>query len=322
MTVIQRGRPGYLEPGSDEWARIITPSKVAAILGLSRWESAYRLWFRMKGLVPPDPPKDAFDIGHDMESFAAARWARRNPGWKLSAGEVQFHPPGGHYDFPAVGTIDRRASRGSWRRVVEVKIARNQTDLETWGDDLTGECPEDYAAQVTAQRMFVAAAQPSLRWSTISHLLVVGPYFNERIYEVDYDPNVAAWIIEECSKFWVSLQDDKPPPLDDSVATYECLKAQHPDIEKGAVANIEPGLALDYLEGKAFEKQAKAAAQLATNRLLAALGRAQYAKVGDVTVADRRNNGKGGVALYAGRSATPDAIRHLAGDLSTEGQLQ
>lgn len=313
MTVIARGRPGYLEPGSDEWARIITPSKVAAILGVSRWESAYRLWHRMKGLVAAEPPSDAFDLGHDLEGFAAARWLRRNPGWKLSVGEVQFHPPDGHYDFPAVGTVDRRASRGSWRRVLEVKLARNQTDLEAWGDDLSGECPEDYAAQVTAQRMFVAAAQPSVRWSSLSHLLVVGPYFNERIYEIDYDPSVAAWIIEECSAFWASLQHDTPPPLDGSVATYECLKAQHPDIEKGEVVNIEPGLALDYLETKAFEKQAKALAQLATNRLAAAMKRAQYARVGDVTVADRRNNGKGGVSLYAGRSVTADEIRHLEG---------
>jgi predicted phage-related endonuclease len=313
MSVIELGRPGYLAPGSDEWARIITPSKVAAILGVSRWESPYRLWHRMKGLVPPDAPKDAFDLGHDMEAYAAARWLRRNPGWHVSRGEVQFHPPAGHYDFPCVGTIDRRASRGSWRRVVEVKMARNQTDLEAWGDDLSGECPEDYAAQITAQRMFVAAAQPGAAWLPVSHLLVVGPYFNERIYEIDYDPSVAAWIIEECSAFWASLQHDTPPPLDDSVATYECLKALHPDIEKGEAVNIEPGLALDYLETKAFEKQAKALAQLATNRLAAAMKRAQYARVGDVTVADRRSNGKGGVSLYAGRSATPDQIRHLEG---------
>lgn len=311
--VIRRGEPGFLIPESDTWRRTVTPSKVAAILGLSRWESPFRLWHRMKGIVPPEPPKDAFDIGHDIESYAAARWSRLNPGWHLSPGEVQFHVPMYHYPFPAIGTIDRRASRGSWRRVVEVKLARNLSDMEQFGDDLTGDCPEDYAAQVTAQRMFVAATQPSVAWEPTSHLLAVGPYFNERIYPIEYDLDVAAWIIDECTTFYESLAADQPPDLDDTVATYECLKALHPDIDPGATANIEPALAVDYLTAMADEKRAKAAVQGAKNRMAAAMKNAQYAKVGTVTVADRRNNGKGGVSLYAARSTTPDDVRHMEG---------
>jgi hypothetical protein len=68
------GQPGYIEPGSPEWLRAITPSKVAAILGVSRWESPYSLWHRMKGTVPPEGPKDIFQIGHDYEPAAATRW--------------------------------------------------------------------------------------------------------------------------------------------------------------------------------------------------------------------------------------------------------
>lgn len=318
--VVRKGEPGFLAPGSDEWARVITPSKVAAILGLSRWESPFRLWCRMKGIVPPEPPKDAFDIGHDMEPYAANRWVRRNPGWNVSAGEVQFHVPSGHFPFPAVGTIDRRTSRGSWRRILEVKIARNLSDAEVFGDpDLTGSCPPDYAAQVTAQRLFVAAAQPSAKWLPTSHLLALGPYFNERVYEVDYDLDVAAWIIDECADFWRSLDADTPPPLDDHPATYTCLKQLHPDIDD-AVVDIDPELAIDYLRAKQAEKDAAAAAVGASSRMLAAMGRAKYAKVGRVvneagtdlvggiTVGDRRKNGKGGVSLYAGRT-TADKIR-------------
>lgn len=311
--VVRKGEPGFLEPGSPEWSRTITPSKVAAILGLSRWESPYRLWHRMKGIVPPDPPKDAYDIGHDMEPYAANRWMRRNPGWSVSPGEVQFHVPDGHFPFPAIGTIDRRTSRGSWRQILEVKIARDLSDMERFGDDLTGDCPEDYAVQVIAQRLFVAATQPSVKWLPTSHLLVVGPYFNERIYDVDFDADVVAWVIDECSAFYSSLGGDVPPDLDDSTATYECLRAKHPDIESGAEAHINAALAVEYLQAKADEKAAKAAAQGATNRLAAAMRTAQYAKVGGITVADRRNNGKGGVSLYAGRGVTPDQIRHMEG---------
>lgn len=321
--VVRKGEAGFLAPGSPEWSRTITPSKVAAILGLSRWESPYRLWHRMKGIVPPDPPRDAFDIGHDMEPYAANRWMRRNPGWSVSPGEVQFHVPDGHFPFPAIGTIDRRTSRGSWRQILEVKIARDLSDLERFGDDLTGDCPEDYAVQVIAQRMFVAAAQPSVKWLPTSNLLVVGPYFNERIYDVEYDADVVAWVIDECAAFWASLADDVPPDLDDHPATYECLKALHPDID-GTEVDIDPALAIAYLQAKADEKDAKAAAQGATNALAAQMKSARYAKVGRVqtdagqwvggiTVADRRNNGKGGVSLYAGRGVTPEKVRQMEG---------
>ncbi|WP_431231480.1 YqaJ viral recombinase family protein [Mycolicibacterium psychrotolerans] len=311
--IVRKGERGFLEPGSPEWAGVITPSKVAAILGLSRWESPFRLWHRMKGIVPPDPPKDAFDLGHDMESFAAARWLRRNPGWHVSPGEVQFHVPAGHFPFPAIGTIDRRASRGSWRRILEVKIARDLGDLERFGDDLTGDCPDDYAAQVTAQRMFVAATQSSLRWDPVSDLLVVGPYFNERIYKVDYDADVVSWVIDECSAFWESLQSDTPPDLDDQPATYECLKQLHPDIDGGSSVELPPALAVEYLEAKQAEKDAKAAAQGATNAVAAHMQSAQYANVGTLRVADRRSNGKGGVSLYAGRGVTPEKVREMEG---------
>lgn len=298
-----------IEPGSPEWLRLITPSKIAAICGVSRWESQFRLWHRMKSLVPPEAPKEAFDIGHDMEPYAANRWLRRNPGWRLSAGEVQFTIPADHFGFDAAVTLDRRAVRGSSRRVVEAKIARTITDMEQWGDDLTGDCPEDYALQVTAQRTFAAAAQPrNVRWEPVSHLIAIGPYYTERIYDIDSDASVVSWMIGECVRFHESLSGDTPPPLDDSVQTYECLRQLHPDIDAGQAASIEPALAIEYLSTYTGQKDAEKAAQGAKNRLLAAMGRAQYAKVGDVTVADRRNNGKGGVSLYKAPRANPDDV--------------
>ena len=38
-------------PGSDEWLRRVTASKVPAILGVSRFKSQYTLWHEMAGLV-------------------------------------------------------------------------------------------------------------------------------------------------------------------------------------------------------------------------------------------------------------------------------
>ena len=303
---------GWINPGSAEWAQIITPSKVAAILSkpgepISRYESAYRLYHRMKGLCPPEPPKDAFDMGHDAEVYAAVRWLRGNPGWLLSPDEVQVHVDPDKFGFPAVATVDRRAVRGSSRRVVEFKLARNLSDLEVWGDDLKGEAPEDYWTQVQALMLFTG-------WTELpGHLFVIGPYLNERCYSIDYDRSVAAWIIAECRRFFESLAGDEPPDLDNSVATYQCLRQLHPDIERGASTVLDGAEALDFVTARTELEAATERFQGAKNRLLKRLERDQYAVLGDLRIAERRDNGKGGVALYPNKAINPADVEFLAG---------
>lgn len=301
----------WLAPGSPAWAAVITPSKVATILTrdgrtLSRWESPFRLYHRMKGLVAGEPPKNAFNVGHDLEPYAANRWRRLNHGWLLSPGEVQFHIDPDKYGFPAVCTLDRRGVRGRSRRVVEFKAARNLTDLEVWGDDLKGECPEDVAAQVTAQQTFTG-------WTAPADVLVVGPYYQERIYPIEWDRSVAAWMLAECRKFWDTLAGDTPPQLDDTTATYECLRALHPEIDDVSIV-LDPDDAYNFLAAVEEHKCQTDTLQYQKSLMLKRMERARYAVVGTTRVAERRNNGKGGVAFYTTKGVYADDIRHLAGE--------
>lgn len=300
--------PQFLQPGSEAWSKIITPSKVAAILGFSRYESAFRLWHRMTGRVDPEPPKEAFDIGHDMEAYAANRWRRRNPGWRLSGGEVQVHIDPDKYGFPCVATVDRRGVRGRSRRVVEFKAARNITDIQLFGDDLTGECPEDYATQVMTQMLFTG-------WTDLpGHLLAVGPYFDDRIYEIPFDQHSAAFIVDEVRKFWELLQADEVPDLDDSVHTYNCLRAVHPDIDPDATTVLDGAEALDYVTARTELERAETEFQGAKNRLMKRMERDKYAEFGNVRIAHRQKSGKGSVALYSAKGVTPEQIRFLQGE--------
>lgn len=313
VTFVRKGERGFLEPGSEEWRRVITPSKVAAILGepgdpVSRYESPFRLWHRMKGLVDPEPPRDAFDMGHDVELYAAQRYRRLEPGWRLSPDEVQAHVDPAKFGFPAVATVDRRAVRGSSRRVVEFKMARNLTDMEAWGDDLKGELPDDYHAQVSALMLFTGwTADPG-------HLLVVGPYFNERVYSVPYDRSFASWIIDKCKRFYDSLAGDEPPPLDNTLATYECLRALHPDIEPGATSVLDLEEALAFVEARLALEAAQNVFDLERNRLLKRMERDQHAIVGELKIASRRATGKGSVAFYPNKAARPEDVKHLFGE--------
>jgi hypothetical protein len=289
---------GWIDPGTDEWRGLITPSKVAAILGepgdpVSRYESPFGLWHRMKGIAPPEAPKDAFRIGHHVELLADAFYRDERPGWRLSPGEVQVHVDPDKYGFPAIATLDRRGVCGSSRRVVEFKMARNLNDLEVWGDDLKGDLPDDYHAQVTALMLFTG-------WTSIpGELLAVGPYLNYRIYTVAYDPSFSSLILTKCKRFYDSLAGDEPPPLDNTTATYECLRALHPDIDKGAEALVPEDEAIAFLDAKAELDAATEQFAWHKNAMLKRMERCNYAVVDGpldldgnrIRIAERRSGG-------------------------------
>lgn len=291
IAVNRPGDRGWIQPGSEQHRAMVSPSKVAAILGFSRWQSPYGLWMEMAGRVEPDPPKDIFAAGHQFEATAAAMWRDDNPGWRLSPDEVQIVIDPEHFGFPAMVTLDRRAVRGKARRVVQFKIARDLSDVEKFGDDLTGDCPPDYATQVFTECLFSGFTKHP------GHLLVIGPFYTHRTYEISYDPNTAAGLLAEIRGFWESLQNNEPPPLDDSVATYTTVRKLHPDLDPDTTVEIDPQLAERVLildsDAKAIDKELRGA----KTALLDAMGNAQHAVCAGIKIADRRPHARGGVAL-------------------------
>lgn len=276
----------FIQPGSPEHLRRISPSKVAAICGVSRWHSAYTTWLRMKGWIKPEPDSDQFRVGHAYEMALAELWRIEHPGWKLSPGEVQYV----HSDlgFDAVCTLDRRACRGKGRRVVELKTAR---DLYEWGDPhLDGDCPADYALQVQAEQLLSGH-------TGTADLMVMGPYFQHHTYPISFDEKVAAWMVGECSKFWASLDADTPPDLDDSVSSYAAVRELHPHIDAGAVCEIPESLAIDYCAANNDAKAADRVLRGLKSKMLAEAGSAQYVVCNGERVAARQPHPRGGISL-------------------------
>lgn len=314
LAVNRPGDPGWIQPGSERHRSMISPSKVAAILGFSRWQSPYGLWQEMAGNVEPDPPKDIFTVGHDAEPYMARRWLRLNPGWRLSPDEVQFVIDPDHFGFPAMVTLDRRAMRGRARRVVQCKIARDLGDADVWGDDLAGDgdAPPDYASQVFAEMLFTGFTQYD------GHLMVAGPFWAEKLYPIRWDDATAAGLIAEIRLFWESLRSKTPPPLDDSVATYQTVRKQQPEIAADTSVQLDPELAAAYLDALAAEKDSARAARGLKTEVLAAMGDAESALVGDLRIAKRSPHASGSVALNAARKLTGHDIRTLP--TITEGE--
>lgn len=282
---VLRSQRGFVNPGSPEHATCISPSKVASICGVSRWESAYTLWYRMKGLADPQPPQDIFAMGHALEAAMAVYWLEKNPGWRISPCEVQYKTD--QFGFPALATLDRRASKGQGRRVVEFKIAR---DLEAWGDpDLAGDAPPDYVLQVIAQQLFSGLRGPA-------HLMCLGPFYKALSYTVEFDTTIADWMVAECRKFYNSLAADEPPNLDDSLSTYHTVKELHPDIDGSDIA-VPTELITQIRELREEIGPLTAKERGLKTELLDHMGSAKRAVINGEVVARRQAGSRGGVAL-------------------------
>lgn len=297
-----------IEPGSPEWLRIITPSKVPSILGISRWKSQYTLWHEMAGIIEPSPiteaRQDDFDYGHACELAAREYWKFKNPDWRISRGEVQLSNP--DLPFPNLATIDLRGSRGSLRRVVEVKTAR---DLGEFGDDGSGEIPRDYAAQILMQMLITG-------WHETANLVCWAQYGKPRIYHVEYDAGIAEAIIGLCVEFVESLAAGEKPELDNTVSTYETLRALHPDID-GTTVEVSPDLARRVLDWSRELQSTEKTVRGLKSELLGVMGNAQVAEVAGIKVADRRPHGRGGVSLALAHK-NYDAVMELLDRITKE----
>lgn len=289
-------------PGSPEWLKIITASKIPSILGISRFKSQFSLWHEMAGTVTSEPigkaQQDDFDYGHAAELAAAEYWRYKNPGWKLSRGEVQYTNDA--LGFPNAATVDARGSRGSKRRGVEKKTAR---DLAEWGDDGSGEVPADYTAQVIWQQIVTG-------WLDPSDVVLWPQYGKPKIYTIAHDPVVAELILDRVREWNASLAAGIPPELDDSLSTYATVRRLHPDIDDREV-QLDPNLAHDYLTTVAEEKDVAKRLTGVKSRVLDAMAGARTAKTGGLLIATRGPHGKG-IALKSNMKADAAEIERPA----------
>ena len=290
-------------PGSPEWLKIITASKIPSILGISRFKSQFSLWHEMAGNLPSEPigtaQQDDFDYGHAVELAAGEYWRFKNPGWRLSRGEVQYTDDG--FEFGNAATIDGRASRGSLRRIAEIKTAR---DLAEWGDDGSGEVPADYAAQVIWQQRVTGFTAPA-------NIVLWPQYGKPKIYVIDYSAQLAAAIVASVRKWNASLAAGEPPELDDTISTYETVRRLHPEID-GREVQLDPDLAADYLTAVADDKEITKRLCGLKTRVLDVMGNAQTAVVIDLKIATRTPGRGDSISLRSNTKADPATIEGIS----------
>lgn len=288
-TVADQGvRLAPVQPGSAEWLATMSASKIAAVVGLSPYESRFSLWHRMAGLLPnEEPPAANLSRGHYLEAGVAAWFADQHPDWTIR--------PGGcwaHRDEPLfTASPDREIELPDGEiRGLELKTA---ADADEWGEPGTDEIPAGYKAQVIWQML--------VRGTRITHVAMLSCYLEFREYVVTFNPDDAEFLASAAREFLDSLPGgpgEQRPDIDLHDATYEAVRRLHPGIEDRDV-EIPADIGLRYLASVEQLVAAKAESTGAKAALLDAMGNARRALLADQPIA-RRQPAKGdSVALYA-----------------------
>ena len=277
--------------GSPEWASKVSASKVAAILGLSPWDSPRSMWHKMRGDLPSDDGNnaDAKARGHYLESGILAWWRDQHP---TAEGHVEQDWRG--IDGWAGSTPDLTVADDGFGNLAVVD-AKSAASDDHWGQPGTDEAPANYVAAAMWQ-MWTHGAD-------IAYIAVLfgRPRLAFAEYVIQRDDDLIASIVARCKAFHDSLTDDTPPPLSDHVAEYEAVRRTHTAINREAVAILPDDLADRYLTDCAHEKRVKATAA----RVLDAMGDARLAKTSSGLIVARRQP-KGDAVSLVRVAALPD----------------
>lgn len=265
-----------LKPGSPEWYRSMSASKVAAVLGLSKWESPFSLWHRMAGLVEPEPQTVDQARGHYLEPAIAAWFADQHPEFVVKPGACWRH---GEHGW-ATASPDRQLyvdTRQGHRPVGILEIKTDAGDYP-WGKPGTDEIPVHYRAQVMWQMDVVGV--------DTCYVAVLSSYLEFREYVVHYDAEEAALIRGRCADFMRSLDEGRAPELDGSEATYTVVR-QLPDGVIDEAIDVPDDIAHAFTDAIYDVKAAEERKRLACARLLEHMGDHRQARWNDKPLATR-----------------------------------
>jgi putative phage-type endonuclease len=253
-------------------------SESAALLGLAPdgRESEFSLWTKKTGLVEPEElDAEWLEWGQILEEPIAQRYAKRT-------GHTLWAPPtpwcvAVHPRFPFLtATVDR------W--IIEAAGHDDPGDLEIknvgafnsdWRDGKDIALPLYVQAQVQHQ-----LAVTGLGWAVVAAL--VGGNSLKTI-EVERNQEFIDELEAKAVEFWGRVERKEAPAIDGSVASNKAIKALHPDDSGETVELTEDAvtLAICLETAKEAEKEAKADALEADNKLRAMLGAATFGTLPD-----------------------------------------
>lgn len=293
--------------GSPAWhaARraTVNGSEIAAVMGISPYESPFSLWHRKAGSLGEVEQDDVMYWGTRLEDVILDEFRFRHPELHVEdGGGLWRHAERGWQG----GSPDGRAwtDERAWSvkaapdELVEVKTARFD---DGWGDPGTDEIPVQYRAQVLWY-LDVFGLQ-------VCHVAVLIGGSDYREYVVEHDEVELGPMRAAAEEFLATLERNEQPPIDGHDATYQAVKELHPLIEAGSV-ELPAETAEAYLQAVADHKDAEAEKRRMSGEVVTAMAGAQHATYRTERIASRQVKAADGSIPYlvAARGAC-DAYR-------------
>lgn len=272
---------GQFIVGSPDWhaarANGLGGSEIAAVLGLSKWESPLSLWLRKAQQIPlDDEDKSEMEAGRRLEDAICQKFADVHDLGGLLQPAATYR----HADRPwQIANPDRFIydMDGEVEALLEAKFAIYD---EEWGTPGTDEIPPYYLAQT--------------RWyldvfglDTCFVEVFVGSQGEFREYIVRADESDQAYLRDAGGAFVASVAAGERPPVDGHDETYRAIRKLHPGIEPDLDIELSTATFSEYLEAKRLEKAFKAANNLASSLVLEEMGDAHRALYAREVVAHR-----------------------------------
>lgn len=277
--------------GTPEWHEArrvgLGGSEVAAAIGLSPWCSPFTLWHRKRGGVGPGEESQPMYWGKLLEPVLRGEHDRRG-GQMVHIFGRQHVVDDWRIASPDGEILDPDARVG---RLWEGKTA-DKNDSYDWAEDGS----VDPAAIPPYYRVQCLWYMDVLNVHRLTLSVLIGGN-DYREYDVPWDAAEAELIRSKAEAFWLTVVNGQRPSLDDSMSTYETVRALHPDID-GEDVEIPAPVGDEYLASDLDLKDSKKRAQIAKTTLLDHMGTARRALVAGDPIA-RRQPGRGeSVSLY------------------------
>lgn len=287
---------GTWEHGSEEWHAArnsrIGGSDIAAVLGLSPWESKFSLWHRKSGLIGQPDLSDVMEWGNRLEDAVAQKFADEHPEMDMRPAGTYVHESrdyqlanpdrllwtGPGDGIPAATILNSDDSWPAPDAVLEVKTARDDTH---WGQSGTDQVPVHYRPQVLWYLDSLG-----LR---IAHVAVLIGGSDYREYVIDMatvNPAEMTYMRSQAEKFMASVAAGERPDIDGSTATYDVMKAWPENVIDDDV-QVTPQVRDQFWAAQDASKAADREKKRMASLLLDLIGDCRRAACGEEIVATR-----------------------------------
>lgn len=190
---------------TDEWytrrAKGIGGSEAAAVLGISPFKTALRLWKEKRKEIAPEDIESEEQVywGTILENTIAQEYQRRTNRTVIRKSQISQHP----VNFWMLANVDRFV-RGIKDLILEIKnVGLWAFNKAEWGDDGSQKVPIAYYTQAQHNMAVTGAIQCDMP------ILVGGNHY--ACYHIPRDEKFIERLVWEEKRFWESLESGPMP---------------------------------------------------------------------------------------------------------------